>query len=268
MWHLAAACALGIFLLWIMVLWLARRQAQTRQADIVLACTPEVVNDSIYVLVPTVDSDTIGALLKNLFHHARCPRRVFVEVLEGPHQHILGSYIATCVGDNVAAGLTHVLSTPLAHHLKTPCAGYHNERFILILDGAARVVPQWDQLLIEEWTRVQNFKAILSTQPALAETVWSVRTPAPRLELDTTATTAPFLMWKKTATVAATVDPQHDVVKSVGWTYQCSFSLAVPTLPLLQQVMQDHTVATWDFHMAELMAHPPVYHPTRHIAFQ
>ena len=269
MWHLAVGCVLGLGLLWIMVLWLARRQAQLRQADIAVACTPAVLNESIYVLIPAVDVLTVGVLIKNLFHHARCPRRVFIEVLEQPDQPILKSYIATCVGENVAAGLTHVLFTPWDQHLKTPCAGYHNERFILILSGAARVVPQWDHLLVEEWTRVQHPHAILSTQPAQADTVWSVKTPAPRLELDTLATTIPFLVWKKTTTVAPTVDPQHDVVSSEGWTYQCSFSLAEPTLALLQNVMHEHAVATWDFHMTQALTTPKqFYSPTRHIAFQ
>ena len=269
MWLVALLGGVAFIALWWMVQWLARRQARQRQMEVSQACTPAVLEDSIYVLLPAVDSRTVGTVLHHLFHHARCPRRVFVEVLTAPDQAIMPQYWAAGLGAADGLAMTHVICTPWTTHLQQPFAGYHGERFVWLLDGAARVVPQWDELLLDEWRRLPAPSAWFSTLPTVAESVWTIKAAVPRLTLDRTASTAPYWLWQRQATVTQTLDVHRDIVLSEGWSYHCSFAAASVALPLLRATLHQLPLEQWDFAMSQVLTSPHVvYTPTRHLALR
>lgn len=266
MWWLLLLSSLTVIGLCWMVQWLARRQAHQRSMDVNKACTPTVLADSIYVVLVGIESRTVGTVLRHLFQHAHCPRRVFVEVLVEPDQPVMSRYIAEGLG---ALAITHVVCTPWATHLQQPFVGYHGEKFVWLLDGTARVVPQWDVLLLEEWGRLPSPQGWLSTLPAIADSVWTLKGPVPRLRMDRTASTAPYWVWQPHALVTETLDPQRDVVLSEGWSYHCSFATAAVALPLLRATLAHQPLAQWDFKMSEALRAPHVvYTPTRHLALR
>lgn len=153
--------------------------------------SPQTGN-TIFISIPSYRDIETASTLFSIFYNAKNPYRVFVGVCQQNTDEdldCLEGYNEVCTQHGLDRRFMDSIRIQRvqAAEAKGPCLArqnientlYKNEEFFLQIDSHTRFCNGWDDILIEEWSKFKDPKAILTTYPPCYERGQPLNEPLP-----------------------------------------------------------------------------------------